>query len=472
MAETSRVDRRMPPHRAIPNSMIRSPVLLAVAGLVLLGAGAWVAARADALVVAAGGDLIGPYKRLAMTHDAALDGVAALFQQADVGFANQEGSIFDLDAFSGYPAAENGGGYPLAPEGVALDLKRFGISLVSKANNHATDYGVQGLLTTLQSLKQASIAQAGAGLSDGAARAPVYLDTPHGRVALVSTASTFPPMAVAGPVVTRRDTTTRPRPGISVIHVHAVHLIAPDQLTALEHIAGTAAVHTGREDELRIGDEFFRVGAPAMVTWQADEEDRAAVIAAVREARAHAQVVIFAIHAHETAGTDDPFPPAINEPMILHRANEAASPEEPTPADFEVALFHAVIDAGADMVIRTGPHVLNGIELYQGKPVFYGLGSLFFDFGGQHTYTTLNGQVMQFTDMWYQTIVPVVRFENGRASEIRLYPISIQSSESASDGDPHRADHEAARRILDRLQTNSKVFGTRIEQKGDIGYVR
>jgi poly-gamma-glutamate capsule biosynthesis protein CapA/YwtB (metallophosphatase superfamily) len=451
--------------------MDRASLLLAAAGLVLLGAGGS-PARADALVVAAGGDLIGPYKSLSQVHDPLLDGVAALFQQADVGFANQEGSIFDLESFPGYPAAENGGGYPLAPEQVAHDLRRFGISLVSKANNHATDYGVQGLLTTLESLRQASISQAGAGLSDAAARAPVYLDTPHGRVALVSAASTFPPMAVAGPVVTRRGTTSRPRPGISVLHVHAVHLVAPDQLASLARIAGTAAIHTARADELRIGDEFFRVGTPSAVTWQMDEEDEAAIVAAVREARAHAQVVIFAIHAHETSGTDDPYPPANDEPMVLHRANEAASPEEPAPADFEIALFHAVVDAGADMVIRTGPHVLDGIERYKGKPVFYGLGSLFFDFGGQHTYTTPNGQVMRFADTWYQTIVPVVRFENGKASEIRLYPVSIESSDTASDGDPHRADPQQARSILDRLQRNSRAFGTHIEQKDNIGYVR
>jgi poly-gamma-glutamate capsule biosynthesis protein CapA/YwtB (metallophosphatase superfamily) len=51
---------------------------------------------------------------------------------------------------------------------------------------------------------------------------------------------------------------------------------------------------------------------------------------------------------------------------------KAAAPNNPQPADFEPALFHAAIDAGADAVVRTGPHVLNGIEIYKGKPMHRG----------------------------------------------------------------------------------------------------
>lgn len=72
---------------------------------------------------AAGGDMIGPNQRLELRRhpDPALERVADLFRGADFGFANQEGSLFDLATFKGWPAAENGGGYPLAPAGGADD---------------------------------------------------------------------------------------------------------------------------------------------------------------------------------------------------------------------------------------------------------------------------------------------------------------------------------------------------------------
>lgn len=50
-----------------------------------------------------------------------------------------------------------------------------------------------------------------------------------------------------------------------------------------------------------------------------------------------------------------------------------------TPEDYQVSLAHAYIDAGADLVIGSHPHVLQGIEYYQGKPIFYSLGNFIFN---------------------------------------------------------------------------------------------
>ena len=125
---------------------------------------------------------------------------------------------------------------------------------------------------------------------------------------------------------------------------------------------------------------LFRKSDSAGLTGEMAQADEAAGLASVREARAKAGFVLFTIHAHQTAGDEDDGP-APFQPEVLHFANEAASPNDPRPADFEPVLFHAVIDAGADAVVRTGPHVLNGIEIYEGKPILYSLGSLFFPFG-------------------------------------------------------------------------------------------
>ncbi|HSJ53966.1 MAG TPA: CapA family protein, partial [Anaerolineae bacterium] len=50
---------------------------------------------------------------------------------------------------------------------------------------------------------------------------------------------------------------------------------------------------------------------------------------------------------------------------------------EPLPE--QVADFRAIIDAGADVVTGSQAHQPQVVEWYQGKPIFYGLGNLFFD---------------------------------------------------------------------------------------------
>ncbi len=44
-------------------------------------------------------------------------------------------------------------------------------------------------------------------------------------------------------------------------------------------------------------------------------------------------------------------------------------------------IAHAAIDAGADIVFGHGPHVSLPVEIYQGQPIFYGLGSFSFHTG-------------------------------------------------------------------------------------------
>ncbi|MBO5371983.1 MAG: CapA family protein [Lachnospiraceae bacterium] len=50
-----------------------------------------------------------------------------------------------------------------------------------------------------------------------------------------------------------------------------------------------------------------------------------------------------------------------------------------TPEEYQKQLAHAYIDAGADLVIGAHPHVLQGIEAYNGKMIFYSLGNFIFN---------------------------------------------------------------------------------------------
>ena len=427
----------------------------------------------DGFSFAAGGDLLGPYRPIAYADDPAMAPVVALFRSADLGYANQEGAMFDLATTPVSPAAENGGGTPTVPKSNAQQLRSLGVTIVSKANNHATDWGHEGLNATLRTLEAAGIVQAGSGAGLVEATAPAYVETRLGRAALVSTASTFPPMSAAGDAISYRGLRSLPRPGISPLRVRAVRGVSADHLAALRKAAGGSAFVTpDRADQVRIGDILYRsTPTPGTLSWETAPDDEAALLASVRTARANARFVLFAIHAHETAGDEDAGP-APFQPAVLHFANEAAGSNDPRPADFEPRLFRAVIDAGADAVARTGPHQIGGIEIYRGKPIFYGLGSLFFDFGGRRSLATAAGERFAFPDEWFETIVPVTRYRGGAIDEIRIYPFVLESSTGPGGGFPHPAAADQARRILERLRVLSAPYGTTVAIENGIGIIR
>ena len=73
---------------------------------------------------------------------------------------------------------------------------------------------------------------------------------------------------------------------------------------------------------------------------------------------------------------------------------------------------------------------------------------------------------------YFQTVIPVTRYKNGRVDEIRLYPFAIEADGGPAGGMPHPASSEEARRILSGLQTMSAVYHTRISIENNIGVIR
>lgn len=62
--------------------------------------------------------------------------------------------------------------------------------------------------------------------------------------------------------------------------------------------------------------------------------------------------------------------------------------------DYQSEMGHALIDAGADLVIGTHQHWVSEIEFYKGKPIFYSLGNFVFD--QTHTDPTRQGIFVKF----------------------------------------------------------------------------
>src|ERR1700685_2575308 len=170
----------------------------------------------DGFTVGAVGDLI--ISRPLSQYAAGLPGfesVLGVLRGVDVLYGNLETTLFDARYFAGAPYSWNDDWTNSSEPAVAKDLKAMGIGIVSPANNHSLDWGLEGMRETNRHLDEAGIVYAGVGEDRGLARAPQFLETPKARVALVSIASTFRPTTDALP----RHGAAPGRPGLSALHV-------------------------------------------------------------------------------------------------------------------------------------------------------------------------------------------------------------------------------------------------------------
>src|SRR5262249_54862137 len=153
----------------------------------------------------------------------------------------------------------------------ARDIAGLGFSFANKANNHAMDYGRAGLLETRRNLQAAGLLTPGVGNNRTLARAAQILDTPHGRVAVIGAAPTFPlpaPAAAAGGV-------DKGRPGISVVHTRRVAIVSAADMAALRALAGEHGQRVRPDaQELHFGGQAFRIGAKPGFTYEIDDVDR------------------------------------------------------------------------------------------------------------------------------------------------------------------------------------------------------
>ena len=124
-----------------------------------------------------------------------------------------------------------------------------------------------------------------------------------------------------------------------------------------------------------------------------------------------------------------------------------------TPDETQVSLAHTAIDNGADLVVGHHPHVLQGIELYQGKYIAYSLGN--FCFGGNSTPSDLDTMI-------FQTVFSVAK-DGTVSSEVRIIPCSISSADGWNNYQPTPAEGSEADRIMEKLNERSAQFGQSFE---------
>ena len=132
--------------------------------------------------------------------------------------------------------------------------------------------------------------------------------------------------------------------------------------------------------------------------------------------------------------------------LSMHWGVEKAT--EPNEEQIEAA--HRAIDLGADLVIGTHPHVLQGIEKYNGRYILYSLGN--FSFGGNNAPSDTDTAI--FRQTFTLTSTEIADDDN-----YELIPCSITSADGYNNYQPTPAEGAEKERIEEKLTEYSGALG-------------
>lgn len=309
-----------------------------------------------------------------------------------------------------------------ADPSLASSLVDAGITVASVANNHAADFGLDGLYDTMSALEGADVAHVGGGRDLESAYRPARLVAGATGVAFLGVACTLPNGCGAGPA----------RGGITPVRVLSRFVVDPVTID---------------EDP----------GMAPFVETVAVPEDVDRAVRAVRQAREAADLVVVGLHWGVPHG------------WVARFQSELATYQQP--------LAHALIDAGADAVIGHHPHVLHGVEVYRGKPIFYSLGNFVFHsfFQGPprlgRSYPSYRWDSLR-SDLNRDGGVAALTWggPGSTLSRAELWIVRLDESGEPSFGSPERS-----RAAIERVAALSRTLGTEIQvsegRHGPVGLI-
>jgi poly-gamma-glutamate synthesis protein (capsule biosynthesis protein) len=240
------------------------------------------------------------------------------FRTADIVFGNLECCLYDPP--SGHAVEREG--FFASPAAGGAALRHAGIVAVGIANN--VNYGDAAIAASIARLDQLGIEHTGAGENVVSARAPVIVVRNGLRFGFLQRSSVYwPTNHEAGPNSA----------GIAVIRAHTAYQVP------MHRTPGVPPLN--------------RPGIPPVIVTWADAGYLRAFADDIAALRAQADIVVTSCH------------------WGLHKDVLAYMRE----------IGHAAVDAGADVVIGHGPHYSLPVEVYHGRPIFYGLGSFSFHTG-------------------------------------------------------------------------------------------
>lgn len=424
------------------------------------------------------GDLImrHPMGQLA---DPKFQGLVQHLRDADVAFANMEGTLLDFDSF----ANPISGG---SPKGGLADIKSMGIRIMGTANNHTWDGMEAGIFETIKNLDEGGIVHAGTGRNLQEARAAGFFNGPKGLVGLVAMWSIDPTDGGDRASATYRTGDRGGAPGLNGLHVTPYHVVTAEQMDALRKIRDSVYARRSElpstslavppvaanepTDRLQLFGNWYKVGPKSgEVSYVMNPQDEREILRSIRDGKENSDFMVASIHCHQ-ANYDF----------------QAYSFDNDAP-DFLVELAHKAIDNGADVFIGEGVHTLRPVEIYKGKPIFYGVSSFIYQDTGQSSEPpnpgngALTDTESSFRPERYhpdnlEVLLVTAHYEGGKLVEVRLYPGDLGQEAGTRPhsrlGYPMTPSPEIAQKTLAKVQRFSKPFGTAISIENNVGVIR
>jgi len=324
------------------------------------------------------------------------DDVMAITNAADVVFANYEMPL----STRGRPIEKLAN--IRADPAIAADIGRLGLDVVSIANNHMMDYGPEAMADTIACLDEQGIAHVGAGPTMTKAVEPFVVDVGGRKIGFLAFTCLVAPGAGA----------TEAGPGVAPIHVHSAYEINP---------------YWQAEEP----------GEPGMVTIRtfADTAEQRFAEERVRALRNEVDVLC----------------------LSLHWGYGGLSSRI---ADYQRPLGHAMIDAGADIVMGNHVHAVQGVEWYRGKAIVYSPGTFV---GRQLPPESEGGEITDLVrsllaDMSPDGFLTVLEIDGSGGYDLRMIPTSLDGN-----GLPVLAASDILERIAQRVIEWSAKLGTHVE---------
>ena len=218
------------------------------------------------------------------------------------------------------------------------------------------------------------------------------------------------------------------RAGFTVMNLANNHAFdfGQDGLTqTIDALDGAGLLYTGRPNQItvqKVGDIRVATVGFAPYPWAASLTDLAAAKKLVRAAGRVADVVVVTIHAGAEGRDHQHVRPGTERFLGENRGDP-------------VRFAHAVVDAGADLVVGSGPHVLRGMEWYKRRLIAYSLGN----FAGYDVFSL--GGPLSTSGILRVTLDGAGRFETGRLVPTRVVGAGLPAL------DPSEAAHGIVRTL-------------------------
>ncbi len=423
--------------------------------------------------------------------------IVKLLRESDLSYGHLEMNFGTDEEIQWTPRGTAGvASYMIADPQIAHDLKWAGLDCLSLAMNHSFDWGPQGIRSTMKHCREAGLATAGTGNDLEEARSPGYFEVDKARVAMVSLGSGNNLYEWAG----YGKGNIPGRPGMNPLRVstrYHVPKAAADQLKAIGKNLGVMSDAAAARPQFNIvpgGGAGAGTGTAGFAFLESDKYD-----------------ITSAGHPKDIAGnlaSVDQAMKMADYVIVAHHNSTSEASRGSGPSEFVVDFARKAIDAGADVYYGHGWHTFLGIEIYKGKPIFYGMGNFIYESGfltripadSYESYafdldklTTLNpaaGNLHPGGDQedWCWTAVYQCKYVDKKLTEIKLYPVEMGMDFSSGkgvlyryvgkgdhkyiDGRPRLAYGTNGAEILKRLQARNALRGTKMDIVGNVGVIK